>query len=107
MSVTVRRYKGSGWEADIRFRLPSGKRHRERSKAPVNSKSAAQRWGEERERHLEVRMVVLPTRLEQQHVGARILAQARGDDAAAAARADHDVIECLSHCADANGRYDN
>jgi integrase len=52
MSVTVRRYKGSGWEADIRFRLPSGKRHRERSKAPVNSKSAAQRWGEERERHL-------------------------------------------------------
>ena len=33
------------------FRLPNGRRHRERSKAPVSSKSSAQRWGEDRERH--------------------------------------------------------
>jgi integrase len=37
---------------DITFRLPNGRRHRERSKAPVASKSAAQRWGEDRERYL-------------------------------------------------------
>ena len=53
MSVTVDRSRadwGSGrW---IFFPPPNGKRHRERCKAPVSSKSAAQRWGEERERHL-------------------------------------------------------
>ncbi|HEY2434633.1 MAG TPA: tyrosine-type recombinase/integrase [Vicinamibacterales bacterium] len=37
---------------DIVFRLPNGTRHRERSKAPVGSKSAAQRWGDDRERYL-------------------------------------------------------
>jgi integrase len=37
---------------DITFRLPNGKRHRERSKAPVDSKSGALRWGQDRERHL-------------------------------------------------------
>ena len=52
MSVTVRPYRRGGWEADIRFRLPNGLRHRERCRAPVSSKSAAQRWGEDRERHL-------------------------------------------------------
>lgn len=52
MSVTVRPYRRGGWEVDITTRLPSGQRHRERCKAPVSSKSAAQRWGEDRERHL-------------------------------------------------------
>ena len=52
MSVTVRPYRRGGWEVDITVRLPNGSRHRERSKAPVSSKSAAQRWGEDRERHL-------------------------------------------------------
>lgn len=52
MSVRVRPYRNGGWEVDIAFRLPSGLRHRERSKAPVQSKSGAQRWGEDRERHL-------------------------------------------------------
>ena len=53
MSVTVRPYRNTGgWEVDILFRLPNGRRHRERSKAPVSSKSGAQRWGEDRERHL-------------------------------------------------------
>src|SRR5262245_27665427 len=45
MSVKVRPYrkgKRPGWEVDITFRLPNGQRHRERSKAPVASKSAAQ-----------------------------------------------------------------
>lgn len=53
MSVAVRRYRnGQGWEVDIRFRLPNGRRRRERAKAPVSSKSGALRWGQERERHL-------------------------------------------------------
>ena len=53
MSVKVRPYRtGDGWEVDITFRLPDGRRHRERSKAPVNSKSGALRWGQDRERHL-------------------------------------------------------
>ncbi len=52
MSVTVRPYRRGGWEVDIRFRLPNGRRYRERGKAPGTSKSAAQRWAENRERHL-------------------------------------------------------
>jgi len=35
---------------DITLRLPDGSRHRERSRAPISSKSAAQLWGAERER---------------------------------------------------------
>jgi integrase len=50
MSVTVRPYRRGGWEVDITIRLPNGSRHRERSKAPTRSKSAAVRWGEDRER---------------------------------------------------------
>ncbi len=52
MSVTVRPYRRGGWEVDILFRLPDGRRHRERSKAPVPSRSGALRWGQDRERHL-------------------------------------------------------
>src|SRR2546428_6398409 len=52
MSVRIRPYRTGGWEVDVTVRLPNGSRHRERSKAPVTSKSAAQRWGEDRERHL-------------------------------------------------------
>ena len=52
MSVTIRPYRKGGWEVDITIRLPDGSRHRERSRAPTSSKSAAQRWGEDRERHL-------------------------------------------------------
>jgi integrase len=50
--VKVRSFRSGGWEVDITFRLPNGHRHRERVKAPVPSKSGAQRWGEDRERHL-------------------------------------------------------
>jgi len=52
MSVKVRRFRTGGWEVDITFRLPNGSIHRERKKAPVTSRSGAQRWGEDRERHL-------------------------------------------------------
>ena len=52
MSVKIRPYRNGGWEADILFRLPNGRRHRERCKAPVNSKSGALRWAQDRERHL-------------------------------------------------------
>src|SRR6266851_2394398 len=52
MSVKIRPYRTGGWEVDITVRLPNGSRRRERSKAPVSSKSAAVRWGEDRERHL-------------------------------------------------------
>jgi integrase len=52
MSVTVRPYRRGGWEVDITIRLPNGTRWRERSKAPVSSRTAALRWGEDRERHV-------------------------------------------------------
>jgi integrase len=50
MSVTVRPYRRGGWEVDIRVVLPDDSEHRQRRKAPVTSKSTAQRWGEARER---------------------------------------------------------
>ena len=54
MSVTIREYQGQKdvWEVDIRVLLPSGETIRERKKAPVSGKSAAQRWAEGREREL-------------------------------------------------------
>src|SRR5256885_16682442 len=52
MSVRVVPYRGGGWEVDIRLRLPNGQRHRERRVVTHNSKSAAKRWGQDRERHL-------------------------------------------------------
>ena len=52
MSVKIRSYRRGGWEVDITSRLPNGSRLRERSKAPVSSKAAAYRWGQDRERHL-------------------------------------------------------
>src|SRR5262249_43763504 len=40
----------TGWEVDLRLVLTDDCEHRERRKAPVSTKTAAQRWGEERER---------------------------------------------------------
>lgn len=51
MSVIVRPYRRGGWEVDLRVTLPDESEHRLRLKAPFGSKSAAQRWAEERERH--------------------------------------------------------
>jgi integrase len=52
MSVRAVRYSTGGWEVDIRVRLPNGSRHRERRIVSHSSKSAAYRWGQDRERHL-------------------------------------------------------
>jgi integrase len=52
MSTTVRPYKAGGWEADISLRLPDGSLYRERKRASRFSKSAAQRWAQDRERYL-------------------------------------------------------
>jgi len=44
-----------GWlEVDIRVRLPDGTRYRERVKSPMQSRSRAKRWGEERARFLVI-----------------------------------------------------
>jgi integrase len=47
---------------DIRIRFPDDTMGRERAKAPVSSKSGAQRWGEARERVLLQRGPVQPTK---------------------------------------------
>jgi integrase len=52
MTVKVRPYKRGGWEIDIMLTFPGREPIRERRKAPMGSKSAARRWGEERERQL-------------------------------------------------------
>ena len=52
MTVRVRPYKRGGWEVDIMLTIPGRPRIRDRKKAPVSSKTAARRWGEERERQL-------------------------------------------------------
>ena len=52
MSVGVRPYRRGGWQVDIRLVLADGKRFRERKVFKTASKSATQRWGQERERHL-------------------------------------------------------
>jgi integrase len=52
MSVTVRASRSGGWDVEINTRLSSGVRHRERRRLSIASKSAAQRWGQDRERHL-------------------------------------------------------
>ena len=51
MSVIIRPYPGGGWEVDLRITLPDETKHRLRLKAPMKSRSAAERWGEARERH--------------------------------------------------------
>jgi len=55
MTIKVRDWnkgKKMGFEVDIRFTYPDGTPFRRRIKAPVESKSAAKRWGEAKEREL-------------------------------------------------------
>jgi integrase len=55
MSVRIRKWskgKQVGFEVDIRFDYPDGTPLRRRIKAPVESRSAAKRWGEAKEREL-------------------------------------------------------
>ena len=51
MSVTVRPYRQDKWQVDVRTRMPDDSVYRERRVLTL-SKSAAQRWGQDRERHL-------------------------------------------------------
>lgn len=51
MSVSVRSYRGGKWQVDVIVLLPNEQRYRER-RVLTHSKSAAQRWGRDRERHL-------------------------------------------------------
>ncbi len=51
MGVTVRQYS-RGWQVDVMTRLPNGSKYRERRRLRITSKSAAMRWGQDRERHL-------------------------------------------------------
>src|SRR3990167_6383498 len=51
MAVVVRPYRRGGWQVDIRLVLPDGMPGRERRGFRTASKSAAQRWGQDRERH--------------------------------------------------------
>ena len=70
MTVKVREWKKGkqvGFEVDIRFTYPDGAPLRQRIKAPVESKSAAKRWGEAKERELLLRpSPVLVQRQEEQ-----------------------------------------
>lgn len=67
MTINVREWKRGkrmGFEVDIRFSYPDGTPFRRRIKAPVESRSAAKRWGEAKERELLMRPS--PVFLEQQ-----------------------------------------
>jgi len=54
MSVRVVPREHGSWEVDIRLRLPNGRQFRERRVVHYLSKSAAKRWGEDRQRHVLV-----------------------------------------------------
>ena len=54
MSVKARRTDSGSWEVDLHVVLPNGKRHRDRRRILVSSKSAALRWGRARELKLLV-----------------------------------------------------
>jgi len=54
MSVKVRETRKGVWVVDVLYRRPDGRRARERRRLRVSSKSAAQRYGEQRERYLLV-----------------------------------------------------
>ena len=61
MSVTIRPYRGGGWEVDIRVVSPDGTRHkRERKHAPISSRAAVGRWAAARERVLFERLLSPP-----------------------------------------------
>ena len=49
MSVRARPTHSGSWEVDLHVVLPSGRKHRERRRLKVSSKSAALRWGRARE----------------------------------------------------------
>ena len=52
MSVTVRPYRRGGWQVDVRLVLPDGNPFCGRKRFTTLSKTTAQRWGQDRERHV-------------------------------------------------------
>lgn len=62
MSVVVRPYRRGGFQVDIRLALPDGMQFRERKVFRTASKSAAQRWGQGRERHVLLNGLPEPTK---------------------------------------------
>lgn len=60
MSIRLVKDRSGGWEVDIRLRLPDGRRYRDRKILTGLSKSAAQRWAEDRQRHLLQQGPTLP-----------------------------------------------
>ncbi len=62
MAVVIRPYKRGGWQVDVRIDLPDSRRFRERKALRTASKSAAQRWGLDRERHLLLHGLPKPTK---------------------------------------------
>lgn len=62
MSVVVRKYRRGGWHVDIRILLSDGTPFRERKAFRTASKTAAERWGQERERYLLVNGLPKPTK---------------------------------------------
>src|SRR4029077_3464260 len=61
MSVTIRPYRGGGWEVDIRVVSPDGTRQkRERKHAPISSRTAVGRWAAARECVLFERLLSPP-----------------------------------------------
>ena len=62
MSIGIRPYTRGGWQVDIRLVLPDGMRVRERKVFRTASKSAAQRWGQDRERHVLMTGSPTPTK---------------------------------------------
>jgi hypothetical protein len=63
MSVTIRPYRGGGWEVDIRVVSPDGTRHkRERKHAPIRATHATAHHGARRTSAPEEQAGVLPGR---------------------------------------------
>ncbi len=54
MSVAVRKFKRGGYEVDVIVRQPDGSKLRDRTVVSLSSKTAARRWGEERERLIAI-----------------------------------------------------
>lgn len=54
MTVAIRKFRRGGWEVDIIVRQPDGSKLRDRTVVSLSSKTAARRWGEERERLIAI-----------------------------------------------------
>lgn len=62
LMITLRPWKGTKntYEADITLTAPDGRKVRQRVKAPVTGKSAAERWARAREQELLAELLAPP-----------------------------------------------